>query len=195
MKIGMKVGLGPGNIVLDGGPAPPTKRGHSSPPIFCPSPLWPNGWMDQDATWSGGRPRRRPHCVRWGPSYHARGAQQPTFFPMSIVAKRSPISATAEQLLFFVSLLLFFVWLRASRLSWLFVCFWAHLSYHVIVSHVLYQPISHTSLSLPLGMCQVLEPGSRSSYRLTYRKLELYFLSSSARFSVNIYFEYLFTLN
>jgi len=26
--------------------------------------LWPNGWMDQDATWYGGR----QHCVRWGPS-------------------------------------------------------------------------------------------------------------------------------
>jgi len=30
--------------------------------------LWPNGWMDQDATWYGGRPWPRPHCVRWGPS-------------------------------------------------------------------------------------------------------------------------------
>ena len=43
--------------------------------------LWPNGWMDQDATWYGGRPRPRRHCVRWGPS--------PTQFrPMSIVTKR-----------------------------------------------------------------------------------------------------------
>jgi len=24
--------------------------------------------MDQDETWLGGRPRPRPHCVRWGPS-------------------------------------------------------------------------------------------------------------------------------
>ena len=24
--------------------------------------------MDQDETWHGGRPRSRPHCVRWGPS-------------------------------------------------------------------------------------------------------------------------------
>jgi len=30
--------------------------------------LWPNGWMDQDDTWYGGRPRPRRHCVRWGPS-------------------------------------------------------------------------------------------------------------------------------
>jgi len=29
--------------------------------------LWPNGWMNQDATWYGGRPRPRPHYVRWGP--------------------------------------------------------------------------------------------------------------------------------
>ena len=58
---------------------------------FGPCLLWPNGWMDQDATWYGGRPRSRPHCVRWRPS--------PTSFrPMSIVAKRLPISATAELL-------------------------------------------------------------------------------------------------
>jgi len=28
--------------------------------------LWPNGWMDQDATWYGGRPLPRRHCVSWG---------------------------------------------------------------------------------------------------------------------------------
>ena len=33
--------------------------------------LWPNGWMDQDATWWRGRPRPRPYCVRWGPSPHS----------------------------------------------------------------------------------------------------------------------------
>jgi len=30
--------------------------------------LWPNGWTDQDETWHAGRPRPRPHCVRWGSS-------------------------------------------------------------------------------------------------------------------------------
>jgi len=30
--------------------------------------LWPNGWMDQDATWYGDRPRPWRLCVRWGPS-------------------------------------------------------------------------------------------------------------------------------
>jgi len=46
-------------------------------------------WMDQDATWYEGRPRSRPHCVRWGPSSLAkqkRGAQPPphNFWPMSV---------------------------------------------------------------------------------------------------------------
>jgi len=35
--------------------------------VVCPvclSVLWPNGWMDdQAATWYGGRPRPRRHCV------------------------------------------------------------------------------------------------------------------------------------
>jgi len=30
--------------------------------------LWPNGLMDEDATWYAGRPRPRPHCVTWGAS-------------------------------------------------------------------------------------------------------------------------------
>ena len=98
--------------------------------LFCPvcviGILWPNGWMDEDATWYGGRPRPRRHCVTWRPGsapfqkggqqpHHFRvtlwymgtqlpqrkGAQQPppTFLLMSVVAKRSPISATAELLL------------------------------------------------------------------------------------------------
>jgi len=40
-----------------------------SHPIFGPRLLWPNGCMDQDATWYGGRPRPTQHCVRCGPSY------------------------------------------------------------------------------------------------------------------------------
>jgi len=52
MPLGMEVGLGPGDIVLDGDPAPPRK---------------------------GAQQRSRPTC-----------------WPMSIVAKRSPISATAD---------------------------------------------------------------------------------------------------
>ena len=51
--------------------------------------LSPNGLMDQDATWYGGRPRPRRRCVRWGPS--SLPLQRDTalnFQPMSIVAKR-----------------------------------------------------------------------------------------------------------
>jgi len=66
VKLGMQVALGPGHIVLHGDPAP-LPKGHS-PPIFRPYLLWPNGWMDQDATWHGGRPRPRRHCARWTPS-------------------------------------------------------------------------------------------------------------------------------
>jgi len=57
----MEVGFGPGHIVLDEDPAPSPQRGTA--PQFS-AYLWPNGWIDQDATWCGGRPRPRPHCVR-----------------------------------------------------------------------------------------------------------------------------------
>ena len=70
MSLGMEVGFGPGDFVLDGDPAPPPQRGGGrAPQIFGPCLLWPNGWMDQDATWYGGRPRPTRHCVRCGPSY------------------------------------------------------------------------------------------------------------------------------
>jgi len=47
--IGLEIGLGPSYIVLDGDPAAP--KGHSPHPNFRPYLLWPNGWIDQDATW------------------------------------------------------------------------------------------------------------------------------------------------
>ena len=50
MDYAMEVDLDPGDIVLDGDPAPFPERGRR-PPIFGPCLLWPNGWMDQDATW------------------------------------------------------------------------------------------------------------------------------------------------
>ena len=86
MKLGMEVGLSPGHIVLDGDPALP--KG-AQPPIFGPCLLWPNGWMDQDATCYGDRLWPRRHCVRWGPSSPLqKGHSLPNFWPMSIVAKR-----------------------------------------------------------------------------------------------------------
>jgi len=55
MPLGTEVDLSPGDIVLDGDPARPPILAHV---------LWPNGCMDQDGTWYGGRPRPLPHCVR-----------------------------------------------------------------------------------------------------------------------------------
>ena len=63
MLLGMEVGLSPGDFVLHDDLCPFPKNGaepHSLRAIF----LWPNGCMDQDATWYGGRPRPRRHCVR-----------------------------------------------------------------------------------------------------------------------------------
>ena len=54
MALGMEVGFGPGHIVLDGTQPPPQER--ADPLIFGPHLLWPNGCIDQDATWYGGRP-------------------------------------------------------------------------------------------------------------------------------------------
>jgi len=50
------VGLGPSDFVFDGTQLPPQQRAHNHP-VFGPCLLWPNGWMDEDATWYGSRPR------------------------------------------------------------------------------------------------------------------------------------------
>ena len=52
MALGMEVGFGPVHIVrvLDRDTAPLPRKG-VEPPIFGPRLLWPNGCMDQDATW------------------------------------------------------------------------------------------------------------------------------------------------
>ena len=81
MPLGTEVGFGPGHFVLDGNPAPPPKRGTTPPSrVFGPCLLWPNGWMDQDATWYGGRLRPRRHCVRWRPSSPSKKGHSPHFW-------------------------------------------------------------------------------------------------------------------
>jgi len=83
MPFGMEVGLGSGDFVLDGNPAPSPKRGRS-PQIFGPCLLWPKGWMNQDGTWHGGRPQPRRLYVRWWPSSPPQkggGAPSPIFSP------------------------------------------------------------------------------------------------------------------
>jgi len=81
MPLGTEVGLGAGDFVLDGDPAPLPKMGAEPlSPIFGPCLLWPNGWMDQDGTWHGGGPWFRPHCARWGPSSPPqKGGRAPNF--------------------------------------------------------------------------------------------------------------------
>jgi len=59
VPLGREVDVGPDYIMLDGDPAPPRKG--TRPPIFGPCLLWQNGWIDQDATLYGGRPRSWPH--------------------------------------------------------------------------------------------------------------------------------------
>jgi len=94
------------NTIWYGGRPRPRRWGRSSPikgaqpPVFSPCLLWPNGWMDEDATWYGSRRGPRPHCVRRGPSStRERGtaAARPLFDPC-LLWPRSPISASAELL-------------------------------------------------------------------------------------------------
>jgi len=61
--------------------------------------LWPNGWMDEDATWYGSRHRRRPHCVRRVPSAPRKGLCTPPLLGLCLLWPRSPISATADLVL------------------------------------------------------------------------------------------------
>jgi len=106
MPLGTEVGLGLRNIVFDVDPATPRKKGHKPPlPDFGPCLLWPNGWMDEDAAWYGIRPRPRPHCTRRSPSFREMGTAAPSLFGRCLLWPRSPISATAELLLFVAKLL------------------------------------------------------------------------------------------
>jgi len=88
MPLGTQVGLGPDHIELDGDSAPPHGKGHNSPLLSqfadagrinrSPRLSWPSGWMDQDATWYGGGPRSRRHCVRWVQLPHGKVHSSPT---------------------------------------------------------------------------------------------------------------------
>jgi len=89
MPLGMEVGLGPGDFVFDGDPGTPEKRAYPSHPIFGPCLLWPNRWMDQDASWYADKPRPRRRCLRLiCVAAPPNGGTAPSFRFMSIVAKR-----------------------------------------------------------------------------------------------------------
>ena len=75
----------PADCVRWGPSSPPQQGGTAAPLLFGPCVLWPNGCMDQDATWYGCRPRPRPRDVRWDLAPPNKGARQ----PMSIVAMQT----------------------------------------------------------------------------------------------------------
>ena len=78
MPLGMEVDLSPGDFVSDGNPVPLHPKG-AQPPIFGPLLLRPNGCMDQNAAWYGGRRRPTRHYVRWGPSSPSLQGHSPRF--------------------------------------------------------------------------------------------------------------------
>ena len=84
MPLRTEIGLGPRPHCVRWGPSP-SKKGHT--PNFGPCLFWPNGWMDQDATWYGGRPQPSRHCVRWGASSPYQGVLHP-HFSAHVYAKR-----------------------------------------------------------------------------------------------------------
>jgi len=98
MPLGTEVGLGPGNIVLDS--SSPSKRGrapphHFSAHVYCGQTA---GWMKMPlGTKLGLGPG---HIVLDGdPALPTpKRGTTPNFQPISIVAKRWPISATAKHL-------------------------------------------------------------------------------------------------
>jgi len=101
---GTEVGLSPGNFVLNGDPAPspspsPKKRGHSpqfSTHVYCGKTA---GWIKMSLGMEIGV-GSGDIVLDGGPAPpHKKRGTAPNFRPMSIVAKRSPISATAELLL------------------------------------------------------------------------------------------------
>jgi len=90
MSLGVEVNLGPSDVVLDEVAAPPLLKG-AEPPVLGSCLLWPNSWMNEDATWYGSRPRPRPHCVRRRPSCPCKRGTT-VFRPMSIVATVAHLS-------------------------------------------------------------------------------------------------------
>ena len=99
MKLNVEVGLGPGHIVLDEDPAPP-KKGHNpqfSAHVYCGQT---SGWIKMPL---GKEVGLCPGDIVLdrdpAPPTKKTGTASRHFGPMSVVAKRSAISATAELLL------------------------------------------------------------------------------------------------
>ena len=88
MSLDMEVGLGPGDFVLDGEPAPPPKKGQSpqfSSHVYCGQTAgWIKMVLGMEAGFSQGYidPAPRPQ----------KGGRSPNLRPISIVAKRLDVS-------------------------------------------------------------------------------------------------------
>jgi len=89
MPLGTMVGLGTGNIVLDGDPSPPP-RCTARPKKFGPCLFWPNGWMDQNATWYESRPRQATLCYVGTQLPPPKRAHPPLFGPCLLWPNGSP---------------------------------------------------------------------------------------------------------
>jgi len=77
MKLGMRVSLGPGHIVLDGDPAPPPPKAYSpqfSAHVCCGQIA---GWIQMPLGMEVGL--GPGDCVRWGPSSSPKGGGAPQF--------------------------------------------------------------------------------------------------------------------
>jgi len=88
LTLATEVGLGPGDIVLDGDPAPSEKGGTA--PNFPPMFVVAKRLDGSRCHLVRGRPQPRRHCVSWGASSSPRKGgtlAPPSLRPMSIVAK------------------------------------------------------------------------------------------------------------
>jgi len=81
MPLGREVGfISQSDIVLDGDPASPHPKA-AEPPISGPYLLWPNGWMDKDGTWYGGKPQPSDVVLHGDLAPPIKGARPPVFGP------------------------------------------------------------------------------------------------------------------
>jgi len=61
----------------------------------------PNGWINQDVTWYGGRPWHSRHCVRWGPtSSNGKEHSAPLLGQWLLCSKRLPSQQLLSSLSF-----------------------------------------------------------------------------------------------
>jgi len=101
MKLDIQVGLNPGHIVLDADPAPTPQRGTAPSPQFLAdiSCGQTAGWIKMPLSTKVGL--GPGHTMLHGTQFlPPKRVTAINFRPMSIVAKRSPISATAEHLFY-----------------------------------------------------------------------------------------------